>query len=431
MQLKKFNCILVKDISRLGRNMVQVGNLLEVVFPDNNIRLIAINENYDSSTYIDDESILLRTFLNDAYLKECVKKSNNTMKRRSQQGSMTTGASYGYIWTEDKQIIINPETAPIVKLIFNKFINNETPKQIADYLTENKIETPAYNKRKYYNTNAYKISENEYYTWNAKRVNNILLNYQYTGNTINLKTKTIKGKQVNNPNKVVLKNTHEAIITEEQFNIVKEMKNKIAPKSLISLNDIRLKDFFKCSCNSNMSYENRNKTQHIYSCRNCRISIKTNILHDALIADINNVLKSYTHNSKLFENKIKKQLESTKEYSSKVELEKEKDYIENQLTKLVERKLDMTIGNMEYKEQSTELKNTLEILKEELKKFDDINLDIVLFDTRIDKLKEQILNYIETTDLNMIKYFIRSCTVIVDNNNIKLKPVYKCSLKLN
>ncbi len=431
IQLKKFNCILVKDISRLGRNMVQVGNLLEVVFPDNDIRLIAVNDNYDSSTYIDDESILLRTFLNDAYLKECVRKSNNTMKRRSLQGSMTTGSSYGYIWTEDKNIIINPETAPIVKLIFEKFINNESPKQIAEYLTISKVETPAYNKRKYYNTNAYKITEEEYYTWNAKRVNNILLNYQYTGNTINLRTRTVKGKQIDNPDKVILKNTHEAIISEEQFNIVKQMKSKVAPVLKPNLEEIRLKSFFKCECNSNMSYAFRNKTQNLYVCSKCKKTIKTDILHKALIADIKTLIKLYTHNSKLFETKLKEQLESSQEYSSKVELEKEKDYIENQLTKLVEKKLDMKISNIEYKEQSNELKKTLELLNTELSKFDSVNLDIVLFDTRVKQLKEQIINFTDHEDLDLIKYFVKECKVVIENKNIKLYPIYKCGLRLS
>ena len=71
MELKKFNTIIIKDLSRLGRNFVHVGNYIEHIFPDNNIRLISVDDNYDSLTYDDDESIVLRSFLNDYYLKEC------------------------------------------------------------------------------------------------------------------------------------------------------------------------------------------------------------------------------------------------------------------------------------------------------------------------------------------------------------------------
>ena len=123
MKLKKFNTIIVKDLSRLGRNFVQVSEYVENIFPDNDIRFISVNDGYDSLTYSDDESIVLRSFINDYYIKECKRKARKAVEKRSKVKAMTTGGIYGYKYDKDKNIIIDDPAALIVQEIFERYCN--------------------------------------------------------------------------------------------------------------------------------------------------------------------------------------------------------------------------------------------------------------------------------------------------------------------
>lgn len=282
MKLKKFNTLIIKDLSRLGRNLIEIGNLLEVVFPQNNIRIISVNENYDSLTYIDDESILLRTFLNDYYLKECKKKSSNAINQRAKKESLSVRGAYGYMWDDNRNIIINPSAAITVKLIFNMFLNNQTPTKIAKHLINTNTPSPAATRYNLYNQTCSKIDIENCYYWSRTTIDKILSNYQYTGNTVNLKQKKHMGKYVRNYEPIILTNTHEAIITEEMYNKVQAIRSENIPTIPINLDQHRIKGMFICSCGKSLIFENKYKSK-IYRCKACKISYNTEDIHKVLI----------------------------------------------------------------------------------------------------------------------------------------------------
>ncbi len=411
--------------------MIQVGNLLEEVFPKNNIRLIAVNDNYDSSSNTDDESVVLKSFLNDYYLKECSKKSNRTMKQRSLKGNMSSRGCYGYMWNESKQIIINEETAIIVKRIFAMYLNNIGSTEIAKILTEEKVETPAHNKMKLYNQKCYKITEDKYYKWTCSTINKILLNYQYTGNSINLKTKTVNGKEVANPNPVILKNTHDPIISESDYDKCTKLRNSKATyiKSKNDYNHIRIKSLFKCSCGKSLIFEKGKKTNS-YRCKNCNSYFNTNTLHEALSSDIKNLINSFNLNQKQFETRLKQIISNTDDLNNIIELEKEKNYIQNQIENLFESKIENKITKEDYLTINNELKESLIVINNELSKYDNIALDIKMFDNRLSNLKKEIKESVNiSNDLDLIKHFIKECIVIKEDDSIKLKVKYKCGMK--
>lgn len=411
--------------------MIQVGNLLEVVFPENNIRVISVNENYDSLTYVDDESILLRSFLNDYYLKECSKKSKSISLRRSKTVSMSSHGYYGYQKTLDRKMIPNQETSIIVKKIFEMYLQNISSSVIAKYLTDNMVETPAYYKMKTSNSKCYNITEDKYYKWKRVQVNRILSNYYYTGNTVNLKTIIIKGKEKTNPNPVILENTHQAIITLEQYNKVKEIKQKKVTYEKTNKDDVRIRGLFKCECGRKLTYEKTPKSSK-YRCKHCLKYFNAPMLHTALSGDIKNLINRYTKNSISFETRLKALLNNSSDMLNKNELEKEKNFIQDKLGQLIESNIEGSISKQYYKTKSTELKETLSLLNSELSKYDDLNIGISMFDTRLNQLKMDITKSVDiSNDLELIRHFIKECSVIVSNDVIKLKTKYKCELKIS
>ena len=120
---KVFNVLLIKDLSRLGRKLYQVGTLVEKTLPQMGIRLIAINDNYDATTYKDDESVVLRNFLNDYYLKEFRRKCRASLAHRVQTIHINYYPKYGYIYDSEGTEQIDPYASDIVKLIFELSIS--------------------------------------------------------------------------------------------------------------------------------------------------------------------------------------------------------------------------------------------------------------------------------------------------------------------
>ena len=120
---EKINCIIVKDLSRFGRNYIECGNYLEKVFPFMNIRFIAINDNYDSNNENANQTLTmhLKNIINEIYAKDISKKIKTVIREKQKKGEFTGGyASYGYLKDSENKnkIIINKETEPIVKQIF-------------------------------------------------------------------------------------------------------------------------------------------------------------------------------------------------------------------------------------------------------------------------------------------------------------------------
>ena len=239
MRNRNINCVVVKDLSRLGRNYIEVGNYIEQVFPLFNIRFIAINDFVDSFKNPSSTNTILVPFknlINDEYCRDTSIKIRTSLNGKKKKGEFI-GAfpSYGYIKDpKDKhKLIIDKSVANIIRNIFDWNVNEGLGKiAICHRLNDLGILNPTGHKKLELgqNYNNYGIQDNTY-TWTPSTVRNILNNEVYIGNTVQGKRRTKsykvhKVEQVPEEEWVRVENTHEPIIDKETFEKVQELSKR-------------------------------------------------------------------------------------------------------------------------------------------------------------------------------------------------------------
>lgn len=223
--------LIVKDMSRLGRDYLQTGFLLEHTFPNNNVRFIAINDAVDT-LYGDNDFTPFRNLFNDFYAKDCSKKIRSVKKSQAERGErVATRAPYGYKKDESdpKKIIPDPDAAEVVERIFKLCAEGRGPCQIARQLTEEMIVNPS---NYYFNQTGVALTNLDTTRpcrWRDNTIVNILNDETYLGHTISLKHTTVSyknKKQITRPESEWLRfeNTHEGIITQEIWDIAHEVR---------------------------------------------------------------------------------------------------------------------------------------------------------------------------------------------------------------
>lgn len=225
--------VIVKDMSRLGRNYLQVGFYTEVLFPQKNVRFIAVNDNVDSqnSSGSDNDFTVLRNVFNEWMVRDTSKKIRAVIQAKGMSGKpLANQAPYGYLKDENGMFIIDEETAPVVKQIFALCLAGNGPGKIARILSEQQIPTPgtlAYLRygitRRYYPEHQCK--------WATGTVCHILERKEYLGHTVNFKTNKVSYKSkhtIINPEEkqVVFENTHEPIIDLATWQKVQELRRQ-------------------------------------------------------------------------------------------------------------------------------------------------------------------------------------------------------------
>ena len=218
------NIVITKDLSRLGRDYLKVGDLLENYFPDHNIRYIALSDNVDSNNGLDD-LLPVKNMINEFYAKDISKKIRATHKYLIETGAVRRSGlpTYGYMYDEKDNRILDPETAPIVVKIFNLFIEGYSVSGIAKILEEEKIITPLnYDRLK----RGKELLINPY-VWSSSTISAILHNKSYLGDYIKGKTyKRFKSKKVirlPEEEQHIFKKVFDPIISEETFNLAQTM----------------------------------------------------------------------------------------------------------------------------------------------------------------------------------------------------------------
>lgn len=228
---KNINAIIIKDLSRLGRNHIEVDNYLENIFPMINVRFISIIENidsYENPESLDNYIVPIKNLMNDAYAKDISKKVKSVLKTKKVNGEFVGAfAPYGYKKSpeDNHKFVRDMEAAYYVLFIFNSILKGKSPSEIANELNKRNIMTPAiYKKEKILDQCRDNINEK----WNAKMINRILKNRTYTGDLIQGKKKVESYKihkliDANKDEWIITKNHHEPIISEEKFNQVQEI----------------------------------------------------------------------------------------------------------------------------------------------------------------------------------------------------------------
>lgn len=222
------DCVIVKDMSRFGRNYLEVGMYTEIMFPDKDVRFIAINDGVDSARD-DNDFTPFRNIINEWYAKDTSKKIRAVFRAKGLSGKrLSTQTPYGYLKCENGQLIEDTETAPVVRLIFRLAVEGNGPGKIARILREKQIVTPG--TLEFHRTGRTSRYNPEFpYQWHESTVVNILEQKDYLGNTYNFKTtkKSYKSKKViRNPEEkqVVFENTHVALIDQETWDLVQKAR---------------------------------------------------------------------------------------------------------------------------------------------------------------------------------------------------------------
>lgn len=217
----KINCVITKDLSRLGRELYKTGTYIETYFLEKGVRYIAINDGYDSD--IGDSMLGLRLGVNDLYLRDTSRKVKGSLRAKQEKGDyIGSFPAYGYMKDpEDRhRLIIDPETAPIVKYMGECILAGKGSSIIADDLTSKGIPIPSVYKKE---PRAKKITLNDGKgIWRPQTILNILRSEMYIGNMVQntynkLSYTSKKLRNVDKQNWIIVENTHEAIFDKETF----------------------------------------------------------------------------------------------------------------------------------------------------------------------------------------------------------------------
>lgn len=271
--------VMVKDLSRLGRDYVSVGNYTDSYFPDRNVRFIAVNDMVDSDEG-ENELAPFRNVMNEMYARDISRKVRSAHRIRGNLGEPLSQPPYGYRKAPDnkKRWVVDPEPAAVVQRIFRMAMEGKGNETIARALQEDKVMTPmAYWQSQGLNRGGKKTQPNPY-KWCNSMVGKILAQQEYCGDVINFKTysKSFKNKsRLGNPveNWAIFKNVHEPIIDRDTFERVQELIAKTkrrAPKPENSEKNI-FSDLLYCAdCGRKLWYHTNtiNKDIHFFVCSN-------------------------------------------------------------------------------------------------------------------------------------------------------------------
>ena len=404
------NTIIIKDLSRLGRNYTEVGKYIENIFPIYNVRIISINDNLDSwkdPKTIDSMIVPIKNLMNDEYARDISKKVKTAYATMAKNGKYASGTPpYGYsIDPDDKHhLIINKEEAKIVKRIFKMTLNGDGRMKICKYLNENGILCRKEIQRRI----KHKLTLNPFeidsrYIWSLSTIGRILSSETYIGNLEQNKTTSVSYKNRNiiyKPKEdwIIVPNTHEPIISKDIFlkvqNIIsgrnfkkKQPKNYSVYEKIIKCADCgramyRVDDFRDNRNTSNyycMSYMHLGKvcTKH---------KIKTETLNKLVIEAIKTQIKLVVELNKSLEKlHIDENIENiNSNYDNAIsKLNKEIDSLrENKKSKYEEWKFEK-ISKDDFLKYSNDVENRIKEINNETEKLR-INHDRSIKESRLD-----------------------------------------------
>jgi DNA invertase Pin-like site-specific DNA recombinase len=270
-------CI-TKDLSRLGRNSALVGLYTSMTFPKYGVRYIAINDSFDSAdpNSINNDFAGIKNWFNEFYARDTSRKIRAVQKAKGERGvPLTVHVPYGYVKDPNDKTkwMVDEEAAKIVQYIFRLCMEGRGPQQIANQLKKDKILTPTAYKNHQGRKATHPIAENPY-EWNDGSVAGILERREYTGCTVNFKTYSNsiwdKKRRQNAPeNQMVFYNTHPAIIEEDVFEKVQEIRQQRHRMTRTGRSSIFSGLVYCSDCGSKMHYcssNNNDFSQDFFDC---------------------------------------------------------------------------------------------------------------------------------------------------------------------
>ena len=424
----KISTIIVKDMSRFGRDYIMVGYYTEIYFSNLDIRFIAINDNVDSNIQTENDLTPFKNVFNEWYARDTSKKIRAVFKAKGNSGKhLTTNPPFGYKKdpNDKDKWIIDDEAAATVRRIFQMYVDGYRISEIGHKLTEEKVETPIL----YYMNRGIKTNARSEYPeiWDLMSIKYILSQTAYAGHTVNFQTavKSYKTKkQIRLPKEdwIIYRNTQEPIIDEKTFETVQQMRKVKRARTKYNEPNMFSGLLYCADCGNHLTIQRvaRNRKMDNFSCATYRKKKKGLCsCHRILVSDLETIVKEDLQ--KVCEYVFLHEKEFTDEYlsGSKKETEKFKSKTKAELKRLSERqeeigkiirKLyeDNVCGRItderfdflakSYEDEGNELKTKIQELKnalassvqeeEKLSKF----LKVVKSYTKIEELTPEILN---------------------------------------
>ena len=463
---------IVKDLSRLGRSYIKVGQLTEITFPSFDVRFIALNDGVDSNKPNETNSIFLpiKSLMDEMYAADTSKKIRAVVQSKARAGErVTTNPPYGYLKDSNnpKNWIIDPVASEVVKRIFQEAKSGKSLSEIAKGLENDKIFKPD---RHRIEIGLKPISSSSNvetlpYFWTRETLSAILGREEYLGHTVNLRTrkKSYKDKRkVDNPKEdwLIFKNTHEAIIDQETFDIVQKMrshkrsnqryKNRAGHENLFA----GLVFCGTCGRKHYFCPQEKNGLNHDhYKCSGYRKPIDGcenphYIQKSALIEIVSDKLRQTIHECQLDQETFLKKLEQQSQVqfskdNKRQQLQLHKDEhrskeIDNIIQKLYEDNLLGKISDerfvklsQSYEEEQKQLQTSISDLTEKLAKQQEDSLNISKFMARISKYTELPELTVEIVNELIDKIVIHKPTGTKRNRIIQIDIYYNFIGKLN
>ena len=405
----RFNIVLVKDISRFGRSLHRVGSLIEKIFPENNIRVISVNDNYDSLSYDSSDSIVLRNFLNDYYLKDFKKKCKKSIDFRVRTKHLYGMGKYGYDFDEDGNEIIDKISSEVVKKIFH-YVGNLgiNLAQTAKMLNEQGIMTRSQYESQILGKTSFKKRQSP--MWDRHSVKDIATDYEYCGHSIN----RVRHKK---EERVLLKNTHKAIVDEDVFfkaqETIKKWRKVGRNGSYNHIaNLLKYKETGQGFVYSPPRYEDK-KANACYSSRGVKSSINADLLHNILFKDALSVIEKIKFNQEKMHEFYRRKIlrgTDTNKFKLKTELEK----VNEVYSRLIEDYFMKKIPDMIFEKKSSELQQKVKMLEKKINSCDNAIERLKIFELKLKKLivelKEMPKNQLDIIRAVISKVYVNHIT---------------------
>ncbi len=408
IKAKKINLVIVKDLSRLGRDHVMTGYYIETYFPENKVRFISIVENYDSmKNQASNDSSTFIIACNDYYSKQNSLKVRNVLDSKRIAGKFIgSKPCYGYIRDPDDKghLIPDPEVCEYVKKIFEWKSNEIGISEIATRLTKLGAPTPAEYKNMPLSPRVRKKDE-----WSAHSVYNILKNRMYTGDMVqhtqtNVSYKSKKKITLDENLWIIVENTHEPLVDKETFMLInRKKKNKNRTYQKRKRAERLLEGLLFCKeCGNRLGILYRKKQD--YWCINCNRYARDpvrrlcephffayNYFEELVLKEIKNCLDGLFNNlnyDDLNDEIIKRTKNNSNDFLRKKEnIEKEQIKISESMQTLYQDRLDGNISLEQYKVLSIPIEEKLKNLNRQL---EDINMEIIKRKHNVDKIPNYI-----------------------------------------
>ena len=393
----KINCVITKDLSRLGRNYLQSGAYIEMYFPQKNIRYIAITDGIDTLNSNQNDIMPFKNILNEMYAKDTSKKVKSAIQSRMREGTyIGSKAPFGYLKDPDnkRRLIIDEKTKPIIELIYKLCLEGKGTQLISQELMKRKIPRPSAfveNAEKLYG-----LTEENKHQWSHRMVLNVLRDPVYCGNMARNKRPTLsfknsKRRYIPKSDYIYAKDTHEGIVSEEIWEQVQTMIDKrkcnnkkglyydnifqglvrcpkcgyaLTPKTDYRLKKKELIDFVHFSCSTYKKYG-------VNACSSHRIEARD--LYNIVLEDIQyhgNMALSAKEDfvEKIIEKIEVEKIDEGKELSNKLELKKNQlAELDRSYEQLYEDRLEGNITERNFNLMNVSISKKQDKLIEEIK----------------------------------------------------------------